>query len=49
MRIFVIGDVQGCCADLQAFCTDLQLRAQDELWLCGDLINRGPDSVQTLR
>lgn len=49
MRIFVIGDVQGCCADLQAFCTDLQLRAQDELWLCGDLINRGPDSLQTLR
>ncbi|MEE9570153.1 MAG: symmetrical bis(5'-nucleosyl)-tetraphosphatase [Gammaproteobacteria bacterium] len=50
MTLYAIGDIQGCG---QAF-TEL-LRAisfkpeRDHLWLVGDLVNRGPDSLDVLR
>ncbi len=50
MARYVIGDVQGCFEQLQQL---LQLiafdPAQDQLWFCGDLIARGPASLETLR
>lgn len=50
MARYVIGDVQGCFDQLQQL---LQLiafdPAQDQLWFCGDLIARGPQSLETLR
>lgn len=49
MSLFIIGDLQGCYGDVCGLVDQLPLREGDELWLCGDLINRGPDSLATLR
>lgn len=50
MAVYAIGDIQGC---YQAFKTLLAAigfeAARDELWLTGDLVNRGPDSLAVLR
>ncbi len=48
-RIWAVGDVQGCLSSLQSLINTLALREQDRLWLAGDLINRGPQSLATLR
>ena len=49
MRTWVIGDVQGCHAELLDLLDVLSLAASDVLWFVGDLVNRGPDSLATLR
>ncbi len=49
MSVFVVGDLQGCCHDFRGLIAALPWKSGDELWLCGDLINRGPDSLGTLR
>lgn len=50
MSIFVIGDVQGCFASLKSLLEACGFdRSQDKLWFVGDLVNRGPESLQTLR
>jgi len=50
MALYAIGDIQGCHAE---FCELLALigfsKATDSLWLTGDLVNRGPDSLAVLR
>ena len=50
MALYAIGDVQGCHAE---FCDLLTLigfsPSRDRLWLTGDLVNRGPDSLAVLR
>lgn len=49
MATYVIGDVQGCFAPLQRLLSHIKFDPdQDQLWFCGDLIARGPDSLATL-
>ncbi|MGZ8257362.1 MAG: symmetrical bis(5'-nucleosyl)-tetraphosphatase [Gallionella sp.] len=48
--IYVVGDVQGCYTELVNLLAEIRFnRNQDRLWLVGDLVNRGPDSLAVLR
>lgn len=50
MARYVIGDVQGCFTQLQQLLQLIDFQPeQDQLWFCGDLIARGPQSLETLR
>lgn len=50
MATYVVGDLQGCFKPLQKLLDTVQFDpAQDKLWLTGDLVNRGPDSLACLR
>ena len=50
MTRYAVGDVQGCNDELQALIARLHFSAdRDQLYFVGDLVNRGPASLQVLR
>jgi bis(5'-nucleosyl)-tetraphosphatase (symmetrical) len=49
MARYVIGDVQGCFRTFQNLLDQIEFRREsDNLWLTGDIVNRGPQSLEML-
>jgi len=44
MKKFAISDIHGCADTFEALLNKIQFSTEDELYLLGDYIDRGPDS-----
>ena len=50
MNTYIVGDLQGCLDPLKNLLDRVQFDPdKDQLWSVGDIVNRGPDSLSTLR
>jgi len=50
MSIYLVGDIQGCYSELTALLKQVSFNKDaDQLYVAGDLVARGPDSLATLR
>ncbi|MCB1679452.1 MAG: symmetrical bis(5'-nucleosyl)-tetraphosphatase [Halioglobus sp.] len=50
MSTYVVGDIQGCLQPLKCLLRKVQFDpAKDVLWSVGDVVNRGPKCLKTLR
>jgi len=49
MAVWAIGDIQGCYKSFQELLVKIDFNPiHDKLWIAGDLVNRGEDSLETL-
>ena len=49
MANYAVGDIQGCYKEFDKGLKKINFNEKkDRLWISGDLINRGPDSLKTL-
>src|SRR5258705_4035581 len=47
---YIVGDIQGCCDPLDSLLAEIDFSpSRDHLWVLGDLVNRGPKNLQTLK
>jgi bis(5'-nucleosyl)-tetraphosphatase (symmetrical) len=49
MSTLAVGDIQGCYEEFRSLLSLARFGEGDRLWLVGDLVNRGPESVEVLR
>jgi bis(5'-nucleosyl)-tetraphosphatase (symmetrical) len=50
MSIYFVGDIQGCFSELKALLNQVDFdKSNDQLWVAGDMVARGPDSYKTLK
>ena len=50
MAIYFVGDIQGCFSELSLLLEQVKFnKKKDELWVAGDMVARGTQSLETLR
>lgn len=50
MAIYFVGDIQGCFSELSLLLKKVKFdKTKDELWVAGDMVARGTQSLETLR
>ena len=50
MSTYVVGDIQGCLKPLKCLLKEVNFKPkEDVLWSVGDIVNRGPKCLKTLR
>ncbi len=49
MTTYAVGDIQGCYRELSLLLERVRFANADCLWVLGDLVNRGPESLAVLR